>query len=77
MLIQNFGVTNEEHYGMLWYFWSGQLVFRLLLRQPRSQVLTSTRRETLSLSLSLAPSGRVEENPGNEVVSTRTNLGKK
>ena len=20
MLIQNFGVTNEEHYGMLWYF---------------------------------------------------------
>ena len=24
MLIQNFGVTNQEHYGMLWYFWSGQ-----------------------------------------------------
>ena len=24
MLMQNFGVTNEEHYGMLWYFWSGQ-----------------------------------------------------
>ena len=24
MLIQNFGMTNEEHYGMLWYFlkWS-------------------------------------------------------
>ena len=20
MLVQNFGVTNEEHYGMLWYF---------------------------------------------------------
>ena len=20
MLIQNFGVTNEEYYGMLWYF---------------------------------------------------------
>ena len=20
MLIQNFGVTNKEHYGMLWYF---------------------------------------------------------
>ena len=19
-----FGVTNKEHYGMLWYFWSGQ-----------------------------------------------------
>ena len=24
MLIQNFGVTNKEYYGMLWYFWSGQ-----------------------------------------------------
>ena len=22
--MQNFGVTNQEHYGMLWYFWSGQ-----------------------------------------------------
>ena len=26
MLTQNFGVTNKEHYGMLWYFWSGQFV---------------------------------------------------
>ena len=25
MLMQNFGVTDKEHYGMLWYFWSGQL----------------------------------------------------
>ena len=25
MLKHNFGVTNKEHYGMLWYFWSGQL----------------------------------------------------
>ena len=25
MLMQNFGVTNKEHYGMLWYFWSGQI----------------------------------------------------
>ena len=24
MLMQNFGVTNTEHYVMLWYFWSGQ-----------------------------------------------------
>ena len=23
--MQNFGGTNKEHYGMLWYFWSGQL----------------------------------------------------
>ena len=25
MVMQNFGVTNKEQYGMLWYFWSGQL----------------------------------------------------
>ena len=25
MLTQNFWVTNKEHYGMLWHFWSGQL----------------------------------------------------
>ena len=25
--MQNFGGTNKEHYGMLWYFWSGQFVF--------------------------------------------------
>ena len=30
MLMQNFGVTNREHYGMLWYFWSGQLCFLTL-----------------------------------------------
>ena len=24
MPMQNFGVTDKEHYGMLWYFWSGQ-----------------------------------------------------
>ena len=25
MLMQSFGVTSKGHYGMLWYFWSGQL----------------------------------------------------
>ena len=25
--MKNFGVTNKEHYGMLWYFWSGQLLW--------------------------------------------------
>ena len=25
MVMQNFGVTNKEHYGILWYFSSGQL----------------------------------------------------
>ena len=27
MLMQNFWVTNKERYGVLWYFWSGQLAF--------------------------------------------------
>ena len=26
MLTQKFGVTNKEHYGMLWHFWSGQFL---------------------------------------------------
>ena len=25
MIMQNSGVTNKEHYGMLRYFWSGQM----------------------------------------------------
>ena len=25
MLMQNFGVTNKEHYGMLWYFLEGSI----------------------------------------------------
>ena len=26
-----FGVTNKEHYGMLWYFWSDHCVLNLLM----------------------------------------------
>ena len=32
MLMQHFGVTNKEHDGMLWYFWSGQ--FELEFTSP-------------------------------------------
>ena len=35
MLMQNFGVTNKEHYGMLWYFWSGQLSYDLIYSLPQ------------------------------------------
>ena len=33
MLMQNFGVTNKEHYGMLWYFleWSIVLLTAFLV----------------------------------------------
>ena len=27
MLMQNFGATNKEHYGMLWYFLDWSIVF--------------------------------------------------
>ena len=27
MLMQNLGVTNKEHYGMLWYFLEWSIVF--------------------------------------------------
>ena len=33
MLMQNFGVTNKEHYGMLWYFWSGQLIAQRIAKR--------------------------------------------
>ena len=33
MLMQNFGVTNKEHYGMLWYFLEWSIVFSLNVRQ--------------------------------------------
>ena len=26
MLMQNYGVTNKEHYGMFWYFWQWSIV---------------------------------------------------
>ena len=29
--MQNFGVTNKEHYGMLWYFLECQLVYSLFM----------------------------------------------
>ena len=29
MRIQNFGVTNKEHYGMLWYFLEWSIAYML------------------------------------------------
>ena len=34
-LMQNFGVTNKEHYGMLWYFWSGLLTSGVCLKNAK------------------------------------------
>ena len=34
ILMQNFGVTNKEHSGMLWYFWSGQFGTAQLFFSP-------------------------------------------
>ena len=42
MLMQNFGVTNKEYYGMLWYFleWSIRLPF-IGNDACRAQIMTS------------------------------------
>ena len=40
MLMQNFGGTNKEHYGMLWYFWSGKLL-HLFVVSPQSLLAKS------------------------------------
>ena len=39
MLMPNVGVTNKEHYGMLWYFWSGQYLISIVV--PRVTRLNS------------------------------------
>ena len=35
MPMQNFGVKNKEHYGMLWHFWSGQFFSCLIKKVVR------------------------------------------
>ena len=42
MLKQNFAVTNQEHYGMLWYFWSGQLYLWLILKETNVWIVMCT-----------------------------------
>ena len=52
MLMQNFGVTNKEYYGMLWYFleWSIDLNFDHALKYKISALscLEAFRRGVLS-----------------------------
>ena len=43
MLMQNFGVTNKEHYGMLWYSWTGQLSTKRTSVSVESQKLQHNR----------------------------------
>ena len=42
MIMQNFGVTNKEHYGMLRHFWSGQLCFRIKSRHYKMSISSFT-----------------------------------
>ena len=43
MPMQNFGVTNKEYYGMLWYFWRGQLSTKRTSVSVESQTLQHSR----------------------------------
>ena len=38
MLMQNFGVTNKEHYGMLWYFLESSIQETKIALNPNLQV---------------------------------------
>ena len=53
MLMQNFGVTNKEHYGMLWYFWSGQLVVHLSPRYNQVTVVSGNPFRQLQIDYSV------------------------
>ena len=39
MLMQNFGVTNKEHYGMLWYFLEWSIVVVVVIGHHQIIVL--------------------------------------
>ena len=51
MLMQNFGVTNKEHYGMLWYFWSGQFVVACKKKNFLQEISCRNGKEILSKSV--------------------------
>ena len=59
MLMQNFGVTNKEHYGMLWYFleWSITLQMEWLTdflssyKQITGIVMQAAKRVQLNVAL--------------------------
>ena len=41
MVMQNFGLTNKEHYGMLWYFLEWSILCKLLFSIAHGNMLTS------------------------------------
>ena len=45
MLKQNFGVTNKEHYGMLWYFLKWSVMFVELLEPTLVHLLKKVKME--------------------------------
>ena len=40
MLMQNFGVTKKEHYGMLWYFLEWSIGWRFYSRPVKPEIAT-------------------------------------
>ena len=57
MLMQNFGVTNKEHYGMLWHFleWSisSNEDFRILRIQDSNEENSAVRRIKVNFAAAL------------------------
>ena len=50
--MQNFGVTNKEHYGMLWYFLEWSIVYSYFEKGCRKKIYTWQSRKALWVVLS-------------------------
>ena len=64
MLMQNFGMTNKEHYGMLWYF----LEWSITLQMERLTDLLSSYKQITGIVMQAAK--RVQLNVALESVNT-------
>ena len=65
MLMQNFGVTNKEYYGMLWYFLEWSITFLelngnelLIIREAPKKYELRNEKSGLTLTLTLLFSHR-------------------
>ena len=50
MLLQNFGMTNKEYYGMLWYFLEGSIRSQFALRETQSSRLSLSQETSIVIT---------------------------
>ena len=61
MHIQIFGVTNKEHYGMLWSFWSGQLAAEKLEHSIKRPAILPKQSDKMPTLKTLAANSMVKD----------------